>query len=103
MAVPVIAGLSKATGFVQTVTELRVLIELLQNASAADEAAGALTRLSGDLATAVHGYGARRFRKLWVRARLLVGLQSRLFIEQVLWELGGPFRDLVTGFRPVTK
>lgn len=41
------------------------------------------------------------FQKDWKWLRLDVDLQTRLFVEQVLWELGGDYRTLVTGFGPV--
>ncbi len=46
---------------------------------------------------------AREFRADWKWMRLLVGLQQRLFIEQVLWDKGGDWRKLVTGFRPIVS
>lgn len=42
------------------------------------------------------------FKRDWVRARLFVPLQIRLAMEQLLWELGGDYRSLVTGFGPAT-
>ena len=99
MAIP---GFSKAASFAITIGEIKVLEQLLKT-GVAGKATASFEALAGSLATAIHGYGSRRFRQFWVRARLLVGLQTRLFVEQVLWELGGPFRLLVTGFNPVTK
>lgn len=42
------------------------------------------------------------FQADWVRARLFVPLQIRLAMEQLLWERGGGYRSLVTGFGPAT-
>lgn len=41
------------------------------------------------------------FREHWKILRHWVSLQTRLAIEQVLWEYGGEYRKLVTGFRPI--
>lgn len=43
---------------------------------------------------------AAAFQRHWVRARLFVPLQIRLAMEQLLWELGGGYRNLITGFGP---
>lgn len=40
----------------------------------------------------------RGFRYHWKLLRTWVPLQFRLAVEQVLWEKGGPWRALVTGF-----
>lgn len=42
------------------------------------------------------------FMSDWKWLRLLVPLQVRLFVEQILWDRGGRWRQLVTGFRPVS-
>lgn len=40
------------------------------------------------------------FQHDWVRARLFVPLQIRLAMEQILYERGGAYRTLVSGFGP---
>lgn len=45
--------------------------------------------------------GPKAFGEEWKWTRLLVPLQVRLFVEQVLWDKRGGYRDLVTGFAPV--
>lgn len=45
--------------------------------------------------------GYLRFRLDWNLARHIFSLQLRLVEEQVLWELGKPFSELCTGFRPI--
>ena len=45
--------------------------------------------------------GPREFEEDWKWVRLVVPLQLRLLVEQILWDKRGGWRDLVTGFRPV--
>lgn len=45
--------------------------------------------------------GFSAFRCRWAYVRQLMPLQSRLFIEQLLWTMGPPWRSLLTGFNPV--
>ena len=45
---------------------------------------------------------AYHFQKEWKWIRLAVPLQLRLIVEQVLWDRGGDWRKLVTGFRPIS-
>lgn len=40
------------------------------------------------------------WKRDWVRCRLFVPLQIRLAMEQVLYERGGEYRSLITGFGP---
>lgn len=41
------------------------------------------------------------FATMWKRYRLCIGLQTRLMAEQVLYDLGQPWRNLVSGFKPI--
>lgn len=41
------------------------------------------------------------FTQHWKRLRLRLPLQDRLVIEQILWDKGAEWRELVTGFRPI--
>lgn len=41
------------------------------------------------------------FRMHWIYYRLVIPLQLRLMVEQLLYERGYPWRGLVTGFNPV--
>ena len=43
----------------------------------------------------------KEFERDWKWVRLIVPLQARLLVEQVLWDKRGGWRDLVTGFGPV--
>lgn len=45
--------------------------------------------------------GRAAFRADWKWIRLWLDLQERLFVEQMLYEKGGFYRTLVTGFKPV--
>ena len=45
--------------------------------------------------------GPREFEADWKWLRLMVPLQVRLLVEQILWDKRGGWRDLVTGFGPV--
>lgn len=45
--------------------------------------------------------GKAAFKADWRWIRLRVGLQDRLLIEQVLYDKGGFYRTLVSGFRPL--
>ena len=50
----------------------------------------------------IEGYQSpREFEADWKWVRLVVPLQMRLMVEQILWDKKGGWRDLVTGFRPV--
>ena len=40
------------------------------------------------------------FERDWKWLRLEVDLQTRLFVEQVLWDRGGVWKAMVTGFGP---
>ena len=42
-----------------------------------------------------------KFQAEWKYMRLGVPLQFRLLVEQILWDMGLPWRNLVTGFNPV--
>jgi hypothetical protein len=45
--------------------------------------------------------GRSAFRRLWKYARQLIDLQTRLLIEQYMYERRGWWRTLVSGFRPL--
>lgn len=50
------------------------------------------------------GYGgAAAFLEDWKWIRLAIPLQVRLAVEQMLWDRGGDWRKLVTGFSPVRR
>lgn len=41
------------------------------------------------------------FARDWRFARTLLPLQFRLLVEQILWDAGPPWSDLVSGFKPL--
>ncbi len=45
--------------------------------------------------------GVKAFASEWKWARLALPLQTRLAAEQGLWDLGGDYRRLVSGFKPI--
>ena len=53
------------------------------------------------LANALRNLGVRRFRAYWILGRLQVDLQMRLWVETVLFSMGKPWSDLVSGFKPL--
>lgn len=61
-----------------------------------EQVASASARLLDEIA-AMGG----NFNERWARVRSFLPLQVRLACEQVMWERGGGWRELVTGFRPV--
>lgn len=56
---------------------------------------------TADFALAMRQMGFSAFRARWAFVRQLMTLQGRLFIEQVLWAMGPPWRSLLTGFNPI--
>lgn len=52
-------------------------------------------------ARAVYSLGFNRFRNWWVPARLGVSLQIRLWVESVIFSMGTPWSELVSGFAPL--
>ena len=58
--------------------------------------------LAGSVRRVLGSYdGPSAFQKDWKWARLLVPLQLRLLVEQVLWDKGEGWRKLITGFGPI--
>ena len=59
-------------------------------------------RMVTSLEKVIGGYsGPKEFEADWKWVRLMVPLQLRLLVEQILWDKRGGWRDLVTGFGPV--
>ncbi len=53
------------------------------------------------LADAMSKSGHRRVAEFWKTRRLTVSLQLRLYVEAVLFSMGKPWSDLVSGFKPL--
>ena len=51
--------------------------------------------------SAAKGGGYGKFRIDWKKLRLCIDLQTRLMVEQVCYDLGMPWRQVCTGFRPM--
>ena len=52
---------------------------------------------------ALRSIGYAKFRRYWRVGRLLVGLQTRLFVEEVMTFMGRPWSDLKTGFDTISS
>jgi len=50
-----------------------------------------------------YGDDVRRFASNWRWVRMLISLQVRLIIEQILWDRGGDWRKMITGFLPMSS
>lgn len=60
-----------------------------------------LVSATESFALAFRRMGFAAFRARWAFVRQLMSLQSRLFLEQILWAMGPPWRTLLTGFNPI--
>lgn len=47
------------------------------------------------------GQGFEEFKSDWRIFRVWCPLQVRLAVEEILWQLGPPYRKLITGFAPI--
>ena len=64
-------------------------------------AAGLSRGIGRAVAGSAKRVGAKAFAREWKWARLALPLQARLAAEQGLWDLGGDYRRLVSGFEPI--
>ena len=53
------------------------------------------------LAKAIHTVGLPKFTAWWTTRRLAVSLQLRLYVESILFSIGGGYAELVSGFKPL--
>ena len=53
------------------------------------------------VARAAFKAGFKSFGSYWVARRLTVSLQVRLFVEAVMFSMGKPWSELVSGFKPL--
>ena len=83
------------------VVGLAGLVTVLESREAYNFAVNGLSRLGRGVRDAALKIGYRRFERLWVPYRLMVGLQVRLFVETVLFSMDKPWSDLVSGFKPL--
>ena len=61
----------------------------------------ALRNQSSKLARIVVRVPFVKFVEIWKWMRMTIDLQTRLYLEQVFTELGPPYSDLVTQFKPI--
>ena len=66
-------------------------------------AAGQGRALEAGISAMLDEMTPEEFQGEWQWARMLVPLQLRLIVEQVLWNRGRPWKDLITGFLPMKK
>lgn len=77
------------------------LVTVLESRDAWAAGVNQVTRMGVALRRAIMGRGIEGFSRLWIPARLLVSLQLRLFVETVLFSMGKPWSELVSGFKPL--
>ena len=75
----------------------------LLSLKAMDQIMSVTTPLWDNTQKALRHIGYPRFRKYWRVGRLLVGLQTRLFVEEVMTFMGRPWSDLKTGFDTISS
>lgn len=100
---PIHTGL---TDYVSKLAEIRVVMDLIAGdpvtglSALLDAQSGATFRYVRDSFDSAPSFyrGAAR----WFFLRQFISLQARLGVEHVLWNLGPPYSDLVTGFEPGT-
>ncbi len=59
------------------------------------------SRRARKLADAMSQRGFAKVSRFWKTRRLTVNLQLRLYVEAVLFSMGKPWSDLVSGFKPL--
>ncbi len=70
---------------------------------AMDQIMGVTTPLWENASQAMDSIGYSKFRRYWKVGRLLVALQTRLFVEEVMRFKGKPWSNLVTGFDTISQ
>ena len=80
---------------------IAVLVSVLESREATAFAINYTARIGRGVRDAVRAVGYERFARLWIPWRLMVSLQVRLFVETVLFSMGKPWSELVSGFKPL--
>lgn len=88
---------------------LQVVRKLMTKTNRLTQKLDWMQQMAAQWKTWIEGYerlnGARigfaAFRADWKYVRLWIDLQERLLVEQVLYDKGGYYRELVSGFRPI--
>lgn len=92
-----ILGEIQQISYRNSMNELSGVLYLIGTPSFRDELASQAAIVDAKLKS----IGFSTFRVAWESARQLISLQARLYLEQRFWNLGDPWRALVTGFKPV--
>lgn len=71
--------------------------------AAVDQQMAITTPLWENLELALRHVGFAKFRQYWRVGRLLVSLQTRLFVEEVMTFMGSPWDGLKTGFDTISQ
>ena len=80
---------------------LAALVVVLESCEAYVASVNYTATLARGIRDAAEKVGYRRFARLWIPWRLLVSLQVRLFVETVMFSMGKPWSELVSGFKPL--
>lgn len=75
----------------------------LLSLKAMDQIMEVTTPLWDNTRQALESIGYAKFRIYWRVGRLLVGLQTRLFVEEVMTFMGKPWSNLKTGFDSISQ
>ena len=88
-------------GPVDEVIGIAVMQTFLENPDLVFQGTKILVNSMTDMSLAIRRIGHSRFEMFWIPYRLLIGLQMRLWIETILFSMGKPWSDLVSGFKPL--
>lgn len=80
---------------------LAIFVTALENDTAYTAMVNYTSSLGRGVRNAARAIGYDRFERLWIPWRLMVSLQVRLFVETVLFSMGKPWSELVSGFKPL--
>ena len=80
---------------------LAILVSALSSREAYNAAVNYTSSLGRGVRDVCRSIGYERFERFWIPWRLMVSLQVRLFVETVLFSMGKPWSELVSGFKPL--
>lgn len=81
--------------------EIERLILLMRSRYSVDSRYRVLHNHAFKIRSAALMLNYQRFKRFWILYRLSVNLQVRLFVEAVMFSMGKPWSDLVSGFKPL--
>ncbi len=93
---PALAGMGK------TLTEIVSLLSVMESEAERRRIQGNLNAVAVRVWELTSRIGFDEFAATWSACRQMIGLQGRLFFEQVFWLMGDPWKSLVTGFGAIT-